>query len=162
VCGDTQGKAKLLADTETDLAAYAALFISAFTSATLLPGSSEAALLTLLAMGRGEPVTLVVVATAGNLLGSLVNWMLGRFFSALRERRWFPIDEPSYRRATDWFNRYGVWSLLLSWLPIIGDPLTVVAGALRVGLLRFVLLVSIGKGARYIFIVGAYSWWNGA
>lgn len=58
-------------------------------------------------------------------------------------------------------NRYGVWSLLLSWLPIIGDPLTVVAGALRVGLLRFVLLVSIGKGARYIFIVGAYSWWNG-
>lgn len=144
-----------------DLAAYAALFVSAFTSATLLPGSSEAALLALLAVGRGEAATLVAVATAGNLLGSLVNWVFGRFFSTLRDRRWFPIDDRSYRRATEWFGRYGVWSLLLSWLPIIGDPLTVVAGALRVGFLRFVVLVSIGKGARYLFIVGAYSWWNG-
>lgn len=160
-CQHNQGKTKLVANSGTDLAAYAALFISAFTSATLLPGSSEAALLTLLALGRGEPATLVAVATAGNLLGSLVNWVLGRFFSALRHRRWFPIDDRSYRRASDWFSRYGVWSLLLSWLPIIGDPLTVAAGALRVGLLRFILLVSIGKGARYIFIVSAYFWWNG-
>ena len=159
---DLQGKTKLVADTGTNLAAYAALFISAFTSATLLPGSSEAALLTLLAMGRGDAASLVVVATAGNVLGSLVNWVLGRCFSTFRDRRWFPVDEQSYRRATDWYARYGVWSLLLSWLPVVGDPLTVVAGALRVGLLRFVLLVSIGKGARYIFIVSAYSWWNGA
>jgi membrane protein YqaA with SNARE-associated domain len=147
--------------TGTVLAAYAALFISAFTSATLLPGSSEAALLTLLAVEHGEPAILVVVATAGNLLGSLVNWVLGRFFSALRDCRWFPIDDQSYRRATDWFARYGVWSLLLSWLPVIGDPLTVAAGALRVGLLRFILLVLIGKAARYLFIVGAYFWWYG-
>lgn len=151
----------MVAETGTGLAGYAALFISAFTSATLLPGSSEAALLTLLALGRDEPATLVAVATAGNLLGSLVNWVLGRFFSALRDCRWFPIDDQSYRRATDWFRRYGVWSLLLSWLPIIGDPLTVVAGALRVGFLRFILLVFIGKSARYLFIVGAYFWWNG-
>jgi membrane protein YqaA with SNARE-associated domain len=87
---------------------------------------------------------LVVVATVANLPGSLVNWMLGRFSSALRDCRWFPIDDQLYRRATDWVARYGVWSLLLSWLPVIGDPLTVVAGALRVGLLRFILLVSIG------------------
>lgn len=148
-------------DIGADLAAYGALFVSAFTSATFLPGSSEAALLTLLAMGRGASATLVVVATAGNVLGSLVNWVLGRCFSAFRDRRWFPVDDQSYRRATDWYARYGVWSLLLSWLPVIGDPLTMVAGALRVGLVRFLLLVSIGKGARYIFIVGAYSWWNG-
>lgn len=160
-CEDIQGRTKLVADTGTDFPAYAALFISAFTSATLLPGSSEAALLTLLALERGESATLVVVATAGNVLGSLVNWVLGRCFSAFRDRRWFPVDDQSYRRATDWYARYGVWSLLLSWLPVIGDPLTMVAGALRVGLLRFILLVSIGKGTRYIFIVGAYSWWNG-
>jgi membrane protein YqaA with SNARE-associated domain len=149
-----------MAYTGADLAAYATLFLSAFTSATLLPGSSEAALLTLLALGHGEPVTLVAVATAGNLLGSVVNWVLGRFLSAFRDYRWFPIDGRSFRRATDWFGRYGVWSLLLSWLPVIGDPLTVAAGALRVGLLRFVLLVSIGKAARYLFIAGAYFLWN--
>ncbi len=148
--------------TATDFAAYIALFISAFTSATLLPGSSEAVLLTLLGMGRGDPVALVVVATAGNVLGSLVNWGLGRFFSAFRNRRWFPIDDRSYHCATDWFARYGVWSLLLSWVPVIGDPLTAVAGALRVGLLRFIVLVLTGKAARYLFIVGAYQWWNGA
>ena len=111
-------------------------------------------------MGRGEPATLVVVATAGNLLGSLVNWVLGRFFSQLRNYRWFPIDDRSYRRAADWFGRYGVWSLLLSWLPIIGDPLTIVAGALRIGFLRFILLVFIGKAARYLFIVAVYFWWD--
>lgn len=145
-----------------DIAAYTALFFSAFTSATLLPGSSEAALLALLALGRGEPAALVAVATVGNVLGSLVNWVLGRFFAALRDRRWFPIDEESYRRAADWYGRYGVWSLLLSWLPVIGDPLTVAAGALRVGLLRFLVLVSIGKGGRYVFIAGVFLWWNGA
>jgi membrane protein YqaA with SNARE-associated domain len=148
--------------TATELGAYTVLFISAFTSATLLPGSSEAVLLTLLGMGRGDPFTLAGVATAGNVLGSLVNWGLGRFFSAFRDRRWFPVDDRSYRRAADWFARYGAWSLLLSWVPVIGDPLTAVAGALRVGLLRFTVLVLTGKAARYLFIVGAYLWWDGA
>ena len=144
----------------TDLAAYAGLFVSAFTSATLLPGSSEAALVTLLALGRGDAGLLVVVATAGNVLGSCVNWVLGRFFSTFRDRRWFPVEEQSYERAAAWFRRYGVWSLLLSWLPIIGDPLTAVAGALRVGFWRFVILVSLGKAARYGFILAAFDVWN--
>ncbi|MFW6028196.1 MAG: YqaA family protein [bacterium] len=144
----------------TDLAIHAGLFFSAFTSATLLPGSSEAALITLLALGRGEPLLLVIVATAGNVLGSCVNWVLGRFVSTYRDRRWFPVDEQSYERAAAWFRRYGVWSLLLSWLPIIGDPLTAVAGALRVGFLRFVVLVSLGKAARYVFILAAFDVWN--
>ncbi|HUE46312.1 MAG TPA: YqaA family protein [Aestuariivirgaceae bacterium] len=145
----------------TDLAAYAGLFVSAFTSATLLPGSSEAALIALLALGRGDAGLLVIVATAGNVLGSCVNWVLGRFFSSFRDRRWFPVDEQSYERAAAWFRRYGVWSLLLSWLPVIGDPLTAVAGALRVDFLRFVLLVSLGKAARYGFILAAFNVWNG-
>jgi membrane protein YqaA with SNARE-associated domain len=144
----------------TDLAAYAGLFVSAFTSATLLPGSSEAALIMLLALGRGDAGLLVVVATAGNVLGSCVNWVLGRFVSTFRDRRWFPVDEQSYERAAAWFRRYGVWSLLLSWLPIIGDPLTAVAGALRVGFRRFVVLVSVGKAARYVFILTAFNMWN--
>ena len=145
----------------TDLAAYAGLFVSAFTSATLLPGSSEAALVALLALGRGDAGLLVVVATAGNVLGSCVNWVLGRFFASFRDRRWFPVDERSYERAAAWFRHYGVASLLLSWLPIIGDPLTAVAGALRVDFLRFVVLVSLGKAARYGFILAAFNVWNG-
>jgi membrane protein YqaA with SNARE-associated domain len=144
----------------TDLAVYAGLFVSAFTSATLLPGSSEAALIALLVLGRGDAGLLVIVATAGNVLGSCVNWVLGRFFSSFRDRRWFPVDDQSYERAAAWFRRYGVWSLLLSWLPIIGDPLTAVAGALRVGFLRFVVLVSLGKAARYVFILTAFDLWD--
>jgi membrane protein YqaA with SNARE-associated domain len=73
----------------------------------------------------------------------------------------FRSTSSPYARAAAWFRRYGAWSLLLSWLPIIGDPLTAVAGALRVGLLRFVVLVSLGKAARYLFILGAFNWWNG-
>lgn len=146
----------------TDLAAYAGLFLSAFTSATLLPGSSEAALLALLATGRGEAISLVIVATVGNVLGSSVNWILGRFFSSFRDRRWFPVTEQSYDRAVAWYRRYGTWSLLLSWLPVVGDPLTVAAGALRVGWLRFLVLVSIGKAGRYAFLAAAFYWWNGA
>jgi membrane protein YqaA with SNARE-associated domain len=146
----------------SDLAAYVGLFLSAFTSATLLPGSSEAALLTLLAMGRGEAVALVIVATAGNVLGSLVNWVLGCFFSTFRDRRWFPVKARSYDRAVAWYRRYGSWSLLLSWLPVIGDPLTVAAGALRVDWLRFLVLVSLGKAGRYAFLAVAFYWWNGA
>lgn len=152
----------MVANIGTDLVAYAALFVSAFTSATLLPGSSEVALLTLLTMGHANLVALVGVATAGNVLGSLVNWALGRFFSEFRDHRWFPIGDRSFGRASDWYRRYGVWSLLLSWLPIIGDPLTVVAGALRVDLLRFLILVSIGKAARYGFVAGGHHWWSGS
>lgn len=144
----------------TDLAAYVGLFLSAFTSATLLPGSSEAALLAFLSSGRGQAISLVMVATAGNVLGSSVNWILGRFFSTFRDRRWFPVKPASYERAVAWYRRYGAWSLLLSWLPVVGDPLTVAAGALRVGWLRFLVLVSLGKAGRYAFLAAAFHWWS--
>src|SRR5215204_3505734 len=123
-----------------DVAGSLGLFLSAFLSATLLPGSSEVALVALLALGKHDPALLVAVATVGNVLGSVVNWVLGRWFAHFSGRRWFPVDEKSYAQAVGWYNRFGVWSLLLAWLPIIGDPLTVVAGALRVPLVRFVTL----------------------
>lgn len=78
---------------------YAGLFLSALTSATLLPGSSEATLLALLAVGQGDPALLLAVATAGNVLGSLANWGLGRFFSHMSHRPWFSIGPEAYDRA---------------------------------------------------------------
>jgi membrane protein YqaA with SNARE-associated domain len=139
-----------------DIAAFSALFLSAFTSATLLPGSSEAVLLGLLAAGAGTPVLLVAVAAAGNVLGSVVNWVLGGYIARYRDRRWFPVSPAAYARAEGWYRRWGLWSLLLAWVPVLGDPLTVVAGALRVGFWRFLVLVGIGKTGRYAFIAAGY------
>jgi len=146
----------------TETGVLAGLFASAFLSATLLPGSSEAALLALLAMGKGDVPTLIAVATVGNVLGSVVNWLMGRFLAHFRDRRWFPINQRSYDRATAWYGRFGMWSLLFSWVPIIGDPLTVVAGMLRVRLAWFVALVTLGKAARYVFLAAAFATWNSA
>ena len=139
-----------------DLAALAGLFVSAFLSATLLPGSSEAALIALLALGTVDTALLIAVATFGNVLGSLVNYVLGRFFAHFRDRRWFPASEAAYARAEGWYNKFGVWSLLFAWVPVIGDPLTLIAGALRVDWRMFVVLVTLGKFARYLFITLAF------
>ena len=133
------------------------LFASAFTSATLLPGSSEAVLVGLLAadggaLARESVVPLVIVATVGNCLGSLVNWILGRFFAHYRDRRWFPVNEDEFARAEAWYQRWGVWSLLLSWMPLIGDPITLIAGVMRTPFLPFILIVVVAKGARYAFV----------
>jgi membrane protein YqaA with SNARE-associated domain len=135
-----------------DAAGLLGLFLSAFLSATLLPGSSEVALAALLALGKHDAATLVAVATAGNVLGSVVNWALGRWLSHYADRRWFPIGPGAYARAAAWYNRFGLWSLLFAWLPVVGDPLTLVAGALRVPFLRFVVLVTLGKAGRYVFV----------
>jgi membrane protein YqaA with SNARE-associated domain len=140
-----------------EFAALSALFVSAFTSATLLPGSSEAVLIALLSAGTASPALLVAVAAAGNLIGSVVNWVLGRSIARFRDRRWFPVGPAAYARAESWYRRWGLWSLLLAWVPVIGDPLTVVAGALRVGFWRFVILVGIGKTGRYAFIAAAHA-----
>ena len=144
----------------TALSAYAGLFLSALLAATILPASSEVVLATLLASGAYDPPLLLAVATAGNTLGALINWTLGRFLLHFQDRRWFPLTPAQYARAHAWFVRYGVWSLLFSWLPVIGDALTVVAGALRVGLWRFLVLVAVGKAARYAAIA-ATVWWGG-
>jgi membrane protein YqaA with SNARE-associated domain len=126
------------------------LFFSAFLSATLLPGSSEALLLLRLTDEGSDPVSLVLVATAGNLLGSLATYLVGRAGNrALHLYRWLSVDASRLERAERWFGRWGLPSLLLAWLPVVGDPLCLVAGLLRVGWLPFVVLVGIGKLARY-------------
>lgn len=137
----------------SDLAVYSSLFLSAFSAATLLPGSSEALLTGFVATEQGAVAVLLTVATIGNVAGSAVNWGLGRFFIHYRTRKWFPVSEQGYHRAVRWYERFGIWTLLLAWLPIIGDPLTVIAGALRTRFLLFLVLVSIGKFGRYLFIV---------
>lgn len=131
---------------------YITLFWSGFLSATLLPGSSEIVLIAMLSQGMGEPVLLVVAGTLGNVLGSLVNWLLGKYLMRFMGRRWFPVSHKQYDKAKIWFERYGVWSLLLAWLPVVGDPLTLIAGTLGVRLRVFLILVTIGKFARYAFI----------
>jgi membrane protein YqaA with SNARE-associated domain len=124
------------------------LFLSALLSSTLLPGSSEAVLLWKLHQG-GAAMPLVLSATAGNLIGSLITYGLGRAGNAAIHRRWLRIDERDIARAEQWFRRWGRPGLLLAWLPVVGDPLCLVAGLLRVGLPSFLLLVGVGKLARY-------------
>ena len=127
------------------------LFISALLSATLLPGSSEALFLYRLATD-GDAVRLVASAGSGNVLGSLVTYAMGRAGNAAMHRRWLRIDRKDLARAETWFSRWGLPSLLLAWVPVVGDPLCLVAGLLRVGLGPFVVLVGIGKFARYAFL----------
>ena len=144
----------------TIIAVYGLLCLSAFLSATLLPGSSEAVLLGLLASGQGSPAVLVLSATLGNVAGAVVNWGLGRFFEHYKDKSWFPIQADAMTRAQVWFARWGLWSLLLSWVPVIGDPLTLVAGILRVPFGQFVVLVTIGKVLRYGLVVLAWQHWG--
>ncbi|HJA75982.1 MAG TPA: DedA family protein [Candidatus Desulfovibrio gallistercoris] len=132
--------------------AVGGLFLSSFLAATLLPAQSELALAGLLSHDVAAPALLVGVATLGNTLGSLVNWLLGRWAHRLGERRWFPVKGDALRKAEAWYHRYGRWSLLLSWAPIIGDPLTLAAGLLREPLLPFLLLVGLAKLGRYLVI----------
>ncbi|MHA7817234.1 MAG: YqaA family protein [Pseudohaliea sp.] len=126
----------------------AVLFASAFLAATFLPFYSEVVFLALLADGGGA-VAPVVVATAGNTLGGLVNWALGRALLTFRRRRWWPVSDRQLSRATAWFGRYGYWSLLFAWLPLGGDALPLVAGTLRAPLWKVAPLLAIGKGLRY-------------
>lgn len=134
------------------LSAYLSLFLVAFTAATLLPLQSEALLVGLLLAGDYSTVALLAVAISGNVLGSWVNWLLGRGIERFRERRWFPASPQQLARAQRGYQRYGCWTLLLSWLPVVGDPLTLIAGVMREPLWRFLLLVTIAKAARYLVL----------
>ena len=141
------------------VAAYGGLFLAAFLAATILPAQSEAVLAGLLAGGHFSPVVLILVAGTGNVLGSVVNWLLGRGVERFRDARWFPVSAKNLERAGRWYRRYGWWSLLLSWMPIIGDPLTVAAGIMREPIARFLLVVSIAKFGRYIVLAALVLHW---
>ena len=137
-----------------DLAVYAGLFMAALAAATILPMQSEAVLVGLL-LADYSPWLLITVASVGNVLGSVINWLLGRGIERFRDRPWFPASGAKLERAQHWYRRYGKWSLLLSWTPIIGDPLTVVAGVLREPFPMFLLLVTIAKIGRYLVLAAA-------
>ncbi len=134
------------------MTAYIGLFAAAFLAATLFPAQSEGLLAYLVHAGAHSVVLLVAVASLGNVLGSLVNWMIGRGVERFRDRRWFPVSPGRLVRAQAWYHRYGRWSLLASWLPVFGDPITLVAGVLREPLWSFLLLVTLAKTGRYALI----------
>ncbi|MGE8392889.1 DedA family protein [Pseudomonas sp. BIGb0427] len=131
---------------------YWALFLSAFGAATLLPLQSEAVLVGLLLREPEALISLLLIATAGNVLGSIVNWLLGRGIEHLRDKRWFPFKPAQLAKAQQRYQRYGQWSLLLSWMPVIGDPLTLIAGIMREPFWRFLVLVTLAKAGRYLVL----------
>ena len=138
-----------------DLGVFGGLFAVSFAAATIFPAQSEIALSGLIATTTYSTALLVVVASIGNTLGSVVNWVLGRGLEKFRAKRWFPVSEKMLDRASGWYRRWGRWSLLMSWAPFIGDPLTFAAGVLREPLWSFVVLVTIAKTVRYILIAMA-------
>ena len=132
------------------------LFLSAFGAATLLPLQSEAVLLGLLYEGSYAPIWLISIASLGNILGSCVNWYLGLKIEHYKDKKWFPLSAQQMTRAQLSYQKYGYWTLLLSWVPIIGDPITLIAGLLKENFTRFLLLVSLAKVGRYLFLYGIF------
>lgn len=118
-----------------------------------MPLSSEAALSAAHAMAVAPPLILFAVATSGNVCGALVNWVLGGWCLRFKHKRWFPVSPERLDKARGQFRRWGGWILLFSWIPVVGDPLTFAAGALRYPLARFLIVVTLGKAARYAAIL---------
>jgi len=133
--------------------AYLGLFLGAFLAATVVPAYSEVLFAGMLAAGY-DPFALWAWASAGNTLGSAVNWALGRYLLRFQDRKWFPFREENLGMAQRWFQRFGVWSLLLAWMPIGGDALTFIAGIMRVRFSVFFILTGIGKATRYAILLG--------
>ena len=131
---------------------YLSLFIISFLAATILPFSSELTLAGLVATSNYDNLLLLIVSSLGNVLGSVINWILGFYSSKLSKKKWFPFKDKQIERSSKWFNKFGRWSLLFAWVPIIGDPLTLAAGLLRVKFIEFLILVTIGKVSRYLVI----------
>ena len=137
---------------------YLSLFTVAFMVATIIPFGSEAYFITLLSLGEYNHFFLLIAASVGNVLGSLFNWCCGFYVNYFIKKSWFPINNKMIDRGNKLFNRYGKWSLLLSWVPFIGDPITFVAGTLRYPIIPFLVLVSIGKVGRYLIIYLSIIW----
>ena len=143
----------------TSISIYISLFITSFLAATILPLSSEVVLAGLLAATTEPWWLLIALASLGNILGSSTNWVIGRGLATARSHPRFPIDQRRLDKAEGWYRRWGCWSLLLSWVPVIGDPLTIAAGFLREPFWIFLILVSIAKVGRYLAIAAiALNW----
>ena len=131
---------------------YLSLFSISFLAATILPLSSELMLAGLIATSNYDNLLLLIVASFGNVLGSITNWILGFYSRNLTIKKWVPFKGKQIENSSRWFNKFGKWSLLFAWVPIIVDPLTLVAGLLRVKFIEFLILVTIGKVSRYFLI----------
>jgi membrane protein YqaA with SNARE-associated domain len=140
--------------TLTELLLYLGLFATSVAAGSFLPLPSEAAFVALLISSDLALWGLLMTATMGNVAGSAINWLLGLGATRFVGRRWFPVSGEGLDRARNWYHRYGRWSLLMSWVPIIGDPLTVAAGLMREPLWSFILIVSVAKFIRYAVLAG--------
>ena len=137
---------------------YLSLFTVGFMVATILPFGSEIYFASLLATKQYNGLLLLIAASLGNVLGSVFNWICGYYANYFIKKKWFPINQKYIDKASNIFYKYGKWSLLLGWVPFIGDPITFVAGTYRYSFLPFLLLVSIGKVGRYIFVYFSVIW----
>ena len=131
---------------------YISLFTVAFMVATIVPFGSEAYFVTLLSMGKYNDFFLIAAASLGNVLGSIFNWVCGYYVNYFIKKPWFPINNRMIDKGNNMFTKYGKWSLLLSWVPFIGDPIAFAACTFRYNILFFLIFVSIGKVARYLLI----------
>ena len=132
---------------------YLQLLLFSFLAATFLPFSSEVILTSMYLSKIFHTFLLLLVASIGNISGSILNWYLGRKILIFKNKSWFPISNERLNKGQIFFQKYGLWSLLLAWVPIIGDPLTMIAGVFKVNFKIFFILVSISKISRYIFII---------
>ncbi len=131
---------------------YISIFFLSFLAATIIPFSSEVGLFSYMALGKFNNELLLIFASLGNILGSCVNYILGLYIIKFKTKSWFPFKDNQILKATNWFNRFGVYSLFFAFLPIVGDPLTLIAGMFRVSFIKFIILVSLGKILRYLLI----------
>ena len=132
---------------------YLSLFIFCLSLGTFFPFASETYLVTLLLSEKYNVLLLLLFASIGNILGSVISWVFGYSVNFFIKKPWFPMNKYLLQKATDIFKKYGKWSLLLSWVPFIGDPIVFVAGTLRYNFILFIIFVFIGKFGRYLFIV---------
>tara|TARA_Y100001960_G_scaffold195864_1_gene204997 strand:- start:570 stop:1007 length:438 start_codon:yes stop_codon:yes gene_type:complete len=137
-----------------NLVTYSILFGSAFLAASLFPAQSELLLTSLIVSEKYSVLILLAVASAGNIAGSILNYYIGRYLMHFKNHKYFPIKENMLETSKKYFKKYDSKILLMAWMPVIGDPLTVVAGAFRTNIWMFILLVSIGKTFRYMIVAG--------
>jgi len=137
---------------------YFSLFALSFLVATIIPFGSEVYFASLLAMEKYSSILLLIVASTGNILGSVFNWVCGYYAAYFLKKKWFPIKQKQIDKASMFFTKYGKWSLLLGWVPFIGDPITFVAGTFRYSFFPFLILVSIGKVGRYLVVYFSTLW----
>jgi membrane protein YqaA with SNARE-associated domain len=132
---------------------YLLIFGSAFIAATLLPFYSEVVVVSTLVLKPENWLWIWIVASLGNTLGAVVNWLIGLYLLHFQDRKWFPFKPDQLGKAQSWFQKYGVWSLLMAWAPVGGDALTFIAGTMRVRFWIFFSLTLLGKSARYAVVI---------